>query len=73
MLSELRMAPALRGFRGRPAVDLDALADTVSRFSRLVGEVPDLREFEINPLLATPAGARALDVRGRMSTAEETP
>jgi ATP-grasp domain/CoA binding domain len=61
----------LHGFRGRPAADLDALADTVSRFSHLVSEVPDLRELEINPLLATPAGARALDVRGRLSTEEE--
>ena len=72
MLGELRMAPALRGFRGRPAADLDALAETVSRFSRLVSDVPGLLELEINPLLATPLGARALDVRGRIS-GEETP
>jgi len=72
MLAELRMAPALHGFRGRPPADLDTLADTVSRFSRLVGEVSDLQELEINPLLAAPAGARALDVRGRIST-EEAP
>jgi len=72
MLTELRMAPALQGFRGRPAADLDALADTVSRFSDLVCSVPDLRELEINPLLATPTGARALDVRGRISTEEES-
>jgi acetyltransferase len=72
MLTELRMAPALGGFRGRPAADLDALADTVSRFSRLVSDVPALLELEINPLLAAPRGARALDVRGRMSL-EVTP
>ena len=72
MLGELRMAPALRGFRGRPAADLDALAETVSRFSRLVSDVPELLELEINPLLAAPLGARALDVRGRIS-GEETP
>jgi acetyltransferase len=72
MLGELRMAPALRGFRGRPAADLDALAETVSRFSRLVSDVPGLLELEINPLLAAAHGARALDVRGRIS-GEETP
>jgi acetyltransferase len=71
MLTELRMAPVLRGFRGRPPADLDALADTVSRFSHLVSEVSDLQELEINPLLAAPADARALDVRGRISTEEE--
>jgi acetyltransferase len=67
MLAELRMAPALGDFRGRPAADLAALADTVSRFSRLVSEVPEVLELEINPLLAAARGARALDVRGRIS------
>jgi acetyltransferase len=67
MLAELRMAPALGDFRGRPAADLDALADTVSRFSRLVSDVPEVLELEINPLLAAARGARALDVRGRIS------
>jgi acetyltransferase len=67
MMTELRMAPALQGFRGRPAVDVDTLAETISRFSQLVSEASGLLELEINPLLATPAGARALDVRGRFS------
>jgi acetyltransferase len=70
MLDELRMAPALHGFRGRPAVALDALADTVSRFSELVAGLHELAELEINPLLAMPDGARALDVRGRRSKEE---
>ena len=72
MLEELRMAPALHGARGRAAVDLDALAGAVSRFSRLVAEVPDLMELEINPLLATDKGSRALDVRGRLEPKEPT-
>jgi acetyltransferase len=72
MLAELRMAPILGSFRGRAAVDLDGLAETVSRFSRLVSDVPELTEFEINPLLAAPGGVRALDVRGRIAQ-EDTP
>jgi acetyl coenzyme A synthetase (ADP forming)-like protein len=70
MLDELRMAPALHGARGRAPVDLDALAGVVSRFSRLAADVPDLAELEINPLLATATGARALDVRGRLDAKE---
>jgi acetyltransferase len=66
MLEDLRMAPALRGARGRPPVDLAALADVVTRFSRLVADVPELRELEINPLLADAGGSRALDVRGEV-------
>ena len=71
MLSELRMAPLLRGVRGRPAVALDALAEGISRFSYLVDQVPDLAELEINPLVATATGIRALDVRGRVTASKE--
>jgi acetate---CoA ligase (ADP-forming) len=67
MLAELRMAPILRGVRGHPPVALEALAEAVSRFSSLVTELPDVEELEINPLVATTAGVRALDVRGRLS------
>jgi hypothetical protein len=63
MIRELRMAPALEGARGMPAVDLDALADTVSRFSWLAMRADDLAEIEINPLSAGAAGTCALDVR----------
>jgi acyl-CoA synthetase (NDP forming) len=67
MLDELRMAPALRGARHRPAVDLDALAGVICRFAALAAAVPVLAELEINPLLAGPDGVRALDVRGRLA------
>jgi acetyltransferase len=67
MLDELRMAPALRGARGRPAVDLDALAGTVCRFAALAVAVPALGEFEINPLVAGAEGVQALDARGRLT------
>jgi acetyltransferase len=67
MLDELRMAPALRGARGRPAVDLDALAGTVCRFAALAAAVPALGEFEINPLVAGAEGVQALDARGRLT------
>jgi acetyltransferase len=70
MLAELRMAPALAGARGRAAADLEALAGVVSRFSRIAVDVPDLAELEINPLLADPGGARALDARGHMADKE---
>jgi acetate---CoA ligase (ADP-forming) len=71
MLAELRMAPALGGIRGRPAIDINALAGTISRFSELVVRIPELAELEINPLVATSTGARALDVRGRIALSQE--
>jgi acetyltransferase len=65
MLADLRMAPVLRGARGRRAVDLDRLADVICRFAALAIAVPGLQELEINPLLAGPTGVYALDARGR--------
>jgi acetyltransferase len=66
MLDELRMAPLLRGVRGEAPVDRTAVAETICRFARLVVDVPGLREIEINPLVAGPAGAVAVDVRGTL-------
>ena len=71
LVLSLRGAPLLTGARGRTPVDLDALADAVSAVSRVAAEHPELAELEINPLLAQPAGALALDARvvlGQSST-----
>ncbi|HEU0025371.1 MAG TPA: GNAT family N-acetyltransferase, partial [Thermoleophilaceae bacterium] len=63
LLESLRIWPLLRGHRGRPAVDLDALLEVLVRFSHLVADYPEIDELEINPLLATSEGAIALDAR----------
>ena len=63
MIERTRIATALRGIRGRPALDLAALEQLLVRFSELVTGQPRIKEMEINPLLATPRGFVALDVR----------
>lgn len=63
LLLRLRGAPLLVGARGRPAVALAAAAEVVARFSELAAAHPELAELELNPLLATPRGALALDAR----------
>jgi acetyltransferase len=63
MLESLRTWPLLRGYRGRPPADLDALLEVLMRFSHLVADHPEIQEIEANPLLATGAGAIALDAR----------
>lgn len=67
MLAELRMAPVLGGIRGRPAANRQALADMVSRFSRLAVDVPGLLELELNPVVADEEGATAVDARGMVA------
>jgi acetyltransferase len=66
MLDELRMAPVLRGTRGESAVDLEALAATISRFSRLAADWPAAAELEVNPLVAGSGGVVAVDARARL-------
>ncbi len=54
---------ALKGVRGRAAVDLEALQRILIRFGRLVVEQPWIKEIDINPLLASPQRMLALDAR----------
>jgi acyl-CoA synthetase (NDP forming) len=57
MLHELRGFPLLRGVRGQPAADLDALADCIARVSWLAVDLGDLvAELDINPLRVLPQG-----------------
>ena len=62
LVLSLKGARLLLGFRGQPAVDLDALADAVSRLSWLIADHATLlSEVEINPLIAGTCGAVAVD------------
>ena len=63
MLESLRIWPLLAGHRGQAGVDLDALLEVLIRFSYLAADYPEITEIEVNPLLAGPHGAVALDAR----------
>jgi acetyltransferase len=57
MIAEVKGARLLQGFRGRPAADIDALADTLVRVSHLAAQLDGtLAELDINPLMVLPAG-----------------
>lgn len=61
-IDKLKIRPLLDGARGRPAVDLDALADTLSRFSAMVCALRgSVKEIDVNPLIAGPDGCIAVD------------
>ena len=53
MMTQTRIYEALKGVRGRKAVDLTALAKLMVRFSQLVVEQPAIKEIDINPLLVS--------------------
>src|SRR5262249_14464015 len=52
MIAEVKGARLLQGFRGRPAADLAALADTLVQVSQLAMHLEgNLAELDINPLM----------------------
>jgi acyl-CoA synthetase (NDP forming) len=59
MLAEVAGLAVLRGYRGKPPGDLDALADLVVAVSQLARR-PEVAEAEINPVLVRAAGAGVL-------------
>jgi acetyltransferase len=63
MLDDIESAPLLQGARGREPVDRDALVETVQRLSQLVTDFPAIVELDINPLVATPDGVKAVDLQ----------
>jgi acyl-CoA synthetase (NDP forming) len=60
MLSELTGSVLLRGYRGAPAVSVEALVDVIMSVQRLAQQ-GIVAELDINPLLVTPDRAVALD------------
>jgi len=53
MLRRLKVYPLLQGYRGKPGVNLDALAALVARFSRLCLDLGDeVEEIDLNPVMA---------------------
>jgi len=62
MLERLRGFSLLEGYRGAPAANLDALCEAIARVSELAADFADrIEEIDVNPLLARPEGAVALD------------
>ncbi|GII54229.1 GNAT family N-acetyltransferase [Planotetraspora thailandica] len=73
MIAELHCAPLLHGYRGNPEVDAEALAAHVVAIGRLMDEIPEIAELDLNPVIVTPGGAVAVDVRMRLAPAAERP
>jgi acetyltransferase len=62
-IERTRIYEALRGARGQRAVPLESLEQLLVNFSQLVADFWEIREIDINPLLAAPEQIIALDAR----------
>jgi 4-hydroxybutyryl-CoA synthetase (ADP-forming) len=65
MVESIKTIKLLKGVRGEKPSDLKAIADSLQRLSQLVADFPEIKEFDINPLLVLEEGkgARVVDAR----------
>lgn len=68
MVRSIRGFRLLEGYRGHPAADLEAIEDLLLRVSRLVEELPEIAELDLNPFKAFEPGrgCTILDARIRV-------
>ena len=62
----------LEGFASTPPLDRLALHDLIVRFARLLTDVPELVEADLNPVRVLPAGCHVLDARLRLDPPPRT-
>jgi acyl-CoA synthetase (NDP forming) len=66
MVSELKGAALLRGFRGAPPADEAALRETILRVSAVLSVCPEIQELDLNPVKVLRTGVCVVDARVRI-------
>jgi len=66
MFADLRAAPLLSGYRGRPPCDLDVLATCACGVARIAAEHPEIQEIDLNPVIAHERGCTIVDAKVRV-------
>src|ERR1700730_17190628 len=67
LMARTRVWQLLQGYRGKRPANIDAIVEGLIRVAQLATDHPEIRELDINPLLADASGAIALDARVRIS------
>lgn len=69
LIARTRVSRVLKAYRNVPAADLDAVAVTLVRLAQLAVDLPEIRELDLNPLLADANGVLAVDARIKVEPA----
>ncbi|MEM2136574.1 MAG: acetate--CoA ligase family protein [Candidatus Methanomethylicia archaeon] len=63
MIREIKGYPLLKGYRGQPPVDEQAIIDTIMKTSKLLTELPQISQLDLNPIFAYEKGVKVVDAR----------
>jgi acyl-CoA synthetase (NDP forming) len=63
MITELKAYPLLKGYRNTPPADIGALVTILCNTSCLVMDTPEIKELDLNPIMAYQSGAKTVDAR----------
>jgi len=66
MIESVKAFPLLKGVRGEPPSDIDALAEAIERVSQLSVQLPDVAEMDLNPLIVRGVGSGVVAVDARI-------
>ncbi len=70
LIERTRVSRLLRGYRDVSAVKQDAVAMVLVKPAQMAADIPEIRELDINPLLADETGVLAVDARVAVGPAE---
>jgi len=63
MITEVKAYPILKGYRGQPPADIDAIVNILLNTSKLVMDHQEIKELDLNPIMVYEKGAKTIDAR----------
>jgi acyl-CoA synthetase (NDP forming) len=63
MVMKVKAYPLLKGYRNTPPADIDAIISVLLNTSKLVMDYPEIKELDLNPIMAYEKGAKTVDAR----------
>jgi acyl-CoA synthetase (NDP forming) len=63
MITEVKAYPLLKGYRNTPPADINAIVTILLNTSKLIMDHPEIKELDLNPVMAYEKGAKTVDAR----------
>ncbi|MEM2319763.1 MAG: acetate--CoA ligase family protein [Candidatus Bathyarchaeia archaeon] len=63
MVNEIKASPILKGYRGLPPADVNAIVEILLNASKMMMENQEIRELDLNPIMVYEKGAKTVDAR----------